>query len=211
MVPSRSKSDFPFNSSLFFIMALSILSLNCNGIRDESKRNGLLQWLRSLPVVVDVVCLQETHCVSVAECSLWFRSSGFDSVVSCGSAHSCGCIILFCPSLSLVNLQSDSDGHCLQVEFSVCAKLFRVCFIYAPNRNPARDLFHDGLHSEIDPLIPTVLAEDVNSVFHGALDHFGSDLSRESSSSLLNLFDLCCVIDIWRYLHPNVSGFSWTR
>ena len=102
-----------------------------------------MQWLRSLPVVVDVVCLQETHCVSAVECSLWFRSSGFDSVVSSGSAHSCGCIVLFRPSLSLVNSWSDPNGRCLQVEFSVCAKLFRVCCIYAPNRNLARDLFLD--------------------------------------------------------------------
>lgn len=47
-----------------FVMALSILTLNCNGIRDQSKWNGLVQWLQSLPVSVDVVCLQETHCVS---------------------------------------------------------------------------------------------------------------------------------------------------
>ena len=199
---------------LSFIMALSILSLNCNGIRDQSKRCGLLQWLRSLPVSVDIVCLQETHCVSVAECSLWFRSSGFDSVVSGGSPHSCGCIVLFRPTVSLVNSWCDSDGRFLQCEFSYSAKLFRVCCIYGPNRNPARDLFLDDLHSEIDPSIPTILAGDFNSVFDRALDRFGSDpsdSSRESSASLSSLFDSCCVIDIWRYLHPSVSGFTWTR
>ena len=197
-----------------FIMALSILSLNCNGIRDQSKRSGLLQWLRSLPVSVDIVCLQETHCVSVAECSSWFRSSGFDSVVSGGSTHSCGCIVLFRPTVSLVNSWCDSDGRFLQCEFSYSAKLFRVCCIYGPNRNPARDLFLDDLHLEIDPSIPTVLAGDFNSVFDRALDRFGSDpsdSSRESSASLSSLFDSCCVIDIWRYLHPNTSGFTWTR
>ena len=165
-------------------------------------------------MVADVVCLQETHCVSVSECSLWFRSSGFDSVVSCGSAYSCGCIILFRPSLSLVNSWSDSDGRCLQVEFSVCAKLFHVCCLYAPNRSPARDLFLDGLHSEIYPSIPTVLPGDFNTVFDHAVDRFGSDpsdSSRESSSSLSNLFYSCCVVDIWRSLQLNVSGFTKTR
>ena len=200
--------------SSFIVMALSILSLNCNGIRDQSKRNGLLQWLRSLPSGVDVVCLQETHCVSVAECSLWFQSSGFGSAVSCGSSHSCGCIVLFRPSLTLLNSWCDSDGRFLQCEFSFCTKLFRVCCIYGPNRNPARDLFFDDLHHRIDPLIPTVLAGDFNAVFDRGLDRFGSDpsdLSRESSLPLLNLFDSCCVLDIWRYLHPTVSSFTWTR
>ena len=25
------------------------------------------------------------------------------------------------------------------------------------------------------------------------------------------LFDSCCVVDIWRYLHLDVSGFTWSR
>ena len=32
------------------IMALSILTLNCNSLHDQSKRDGLVQWLRSIPV-----------------------------------------------------------------------------------------------------------------------------------------------------------------
>ena len=48
-------------------MALTILTLNVNGLRDNAKRAGLLMWLRALPSVPDVVCLQETHCTSLAE------------------------------------------------------------------------------------------------------------------------------------------------
>ena len=122
-----------------FVMALSVLTLNCKGIRDRSKRIGLVQWLRSLPTNVDIVCLQETHCVSSTECLLWFSSSGFSSVVSPGSVHSCGNIILFRPSLSLINSWCDVDGRYLQCEFSFLGKSFRFCSVYAPNRNPARD------------------------------------------------------------------------
>ena len=63
-------------------------------------------------------------------------------------------------------------------------------------------------------MIPTVLAGDFNAVFDRALDRSGSDpsdLSRESSTSLQGLFDSCCVIDFWRYLHPSNAGFTWTR
>ena len=118
-------------------MALSILSFNCNGIRDQSKRVGLFQWLRSLPVTVDIVCLQETHAVSLADCFLCFASSGFSSCVSPGSNHSCGCVILHGPSLSLVNSWSDAVGRFLQCEFSF-VQFFRVCCVYAPNHNPDR-------------------------------------------------------------------------
>ena len=37
------------------------------------------------------------------------------------------------------------------------------------------------------------------------------DTSQESSVALRRLFNLCCVEDIWRYLHPSVSGFTWAR
>ena len=66
-------------------MALSIIQLKTHGIRNPDKRAGLLQWLRSLSVIPDVVCLQEAHCVSDVECQSWFRSSGFHSAVSPGS------------------------------------------------------------------------------------------------------------------------------
>ena len=201
-------------TGLLLLMALSVLSLNCNGIRDQPKHAGLVQWLRSLPLSVDIVCLQETHCLSFSECSLWFQSSGFSCALSCGSVHSCGCVVLFRPSLSLVNSWGDDDGRYLQCEFVFCGKSFRVSCIYAPNRNPACDQFFDDLRVKVDPSVPTILCGDFNAVFDRSVDRFGSDpsdLSRESFSSLQDLFDACCTVDIWRYLHPSSSGFSWTR
>ena len=88
-------------SFFHFFMALSVLSLNCNGIRDASKRAGLLHWVRSLPVRPDIICLQEVHCSSVQECSSWFQSSGFGVACSLGSVRSSGCAILFRDSLSV--------------------------------------------------------------------------------------------------------------
>ena len=188
-------------------MAVSITSLNINGIRNPDKRLGLSQWLRSLSVVHDVVCLQETHSVSDVECQSWFRSSCFLSVVSPGSNKSRGCIILYRPVLSLVKSWSD-DGHLLQCEFVLLGKMFRVVSLYAPNRNPARDLFFDEVIPFVDPAVPTVLCGDFNTVFDRSMDRRGSDVSDdsgESTAALVHFFDSWCVIDTWRYLHPSSS------
>ena len=193
-------------------MALSIIQLNTNGIRNPDKRAGLLQWLRSLSVVPDVVCLQEAHRVSEVECQSWFRSSGFLSVVSPGSQKSCVFIILFRPCLSLLNFSPDDAGRFVLCEFRFHGKLFRVVSLYAPNRNPARDQFLELVPSRVDPAIPTVVCGDFNTVFDRSLDRAGSvasDTSRESSSTLSWLFDECCVVDAWRYLHPSSSGYTW--
>ena len=195
-------------------MALTIVSLNANGLRDQSGRSGLLQWLRSFPVLPDIVCLQETHCSSASECQAWFRASGFQATASPGSPHSCGCIILYRPTVSLVTSSSDSDGRQLTCEFSFCGQSFRVCCLYAPNRNPARNVFLDAISPNLDPSIPTILAGDFNTVFDRSLDRRGSDPSvvcRESTTALSSLFDSCCVLDIWRYLHPAASSYTWTR
>ena len=121
------------------------------------KRARFLQWLHSLPVVVDVVCIQEYHCVSLAECDLWFRSSGFPSVVSPGSKKSCGCVVLFRPTLSLVQSWADEEGRLLQCEFSFCDQSFCVILFYAPNRNPVRNQFLEQLADEVDPSLTTIL------------------------------------------------------
>ena len=195
-------------------MALSIISLNVNGLREPSKREGLLQWLRSLPVSVDVVCLQESHCVSDVECHSWFSSSGLSFVLSPGSSRSGGCIVLYRPVLCLVNSWCEVPGRSLLCEFTLYDSTFRVLCLYAPNRNPARDTFFNSISDSVDPSIPTVLCGDFNTVFDRSLDRRGSfadDTSRESTPALSRLFDACCVIDIWRYLHPVSSSFTWNR
>ena len=203
-----------FRSPFYLLMALSIISLNVNGLCEPSKHEGLLQWLRSFPVMVDVVCLQDTHCVSDVECHSWFSSSGLSFVLSSGSRRSGGCIILYRPVLQLVNSRCESPGHSLLCEFALYDASFHVLCLYAPNHNPARDLFFNSIADTVDLSIPTVLCGDFNTVFDCALDCLGSsadDSLRESTPALTRLFDSCCVVEIWRYLHPASSCFTWNR
>ena len=53
------------SSVLFLLMAVSLISLNVNSLRDANKRLSFLQWLsHSSPSIVG---LQETHAVSEDE------------------------------------------------------------------------------------------------------------------------------------------------
>ena len=195
-------------------MALSTVTLNANGLRDQSKRAGLLQWFRSLTVIPDIVCLQECHCSSDLECQTWFRASGHLCALAAGSTHPRGCIILFRPTLSLVQSWSEPDGRFLMCEFRFCNQVFRVCCVYAPNSNPQRNQFLEDVSVRIDPSVPSVLAGDFNTVFDRSLDRRGSDpfdVHRESSCALNRLLNACSLIDIWRYLHPTSSSYTWTR
>ena len=177
-------------------MAFSILSLNVYGLRDADKRCGLVQWLRSLPSSTDFVCLQETHCISEQEACSWFSSTGYCVASSCGSLRSCGCIILYRPIYDLLNSHIDLEGRFLLCSFSFRDISFNISCLYAPNRNPARNDFFDGLADTIDLTFPTFICGDFNTVLDRSMDRFGSnvsDYSQESSHALAHLFYSCCL------------------
>ena len=155
-------------------MALSIISLNVYGLRDQDKRSGLRQWISSLPFNVDIVCLQEAHVVSQAEASLWFSSAGFTVASSPGTNRSCGIIMLARPSCLMVNSWPDRDGRFLMCEFSCRGKVFRVATVYAPNRNPDRNDFFDSVSSKMDVSVPTILCGDFNCVLDRSVDRRGA-------------------------------------
>ena len=199
-----------FHSSITF----TLLTLNANGLRQADKRAGLVQWLRSLSFHVDIVCLQEVHCVSVLEGQSWFRYTGYSCAVSPGSNHSSGIMMLFRPHISLLHSWPGHSGRSLMVELKVSDTTFRVCSVYAPNRNPERDCFFIDVAALIDPAVPTLLCGDFNTVFDRAADRRGSctfDTLRESTANLVSLFSECSVVDVWRSLHPTDHCFTWTR
>ena len=193
-------------------MALSLISINVNRLRDGNKRAGLLQFLRCLPNSPDVVCLQEVHCVSEAEVHDWFRSSVFPVLASTGSSRSCGCAILSKSKLILVASFWDASGRFLHCSFTFADVTFNVPCLYAPTRNPARHQFFDYVLGVVNPDPPTILCGDLNTVIDLGLDRSGSDVDDswlESTPSLIHLFDSCAVVGIWRALHPSDRSFTW--
>ena len=191
---------------------MTFVSLNVNGLRDANKRMAVLQWLGHLSV--DFECLQETHSLSSDECTSWFSSYGYSSVVSPRTSHSCGSAILFRPCFSLIRSWTDSDGRFVMAELLRHGLTFCVVSLYAPNRNPQRDNFFAYCASMIDPSVPTLFCGDFNAVFDRALDRRGSnvfDASRESVRALGAVFYDCCMVDAWRVLHHSTVAFSWLK
>ena len=197
---------------ILFIMALTIYSVNVNGLRDEDKRLAFFQWLSHLSPMV--VCLQETHAVSFSELSSWVSRFGYLCAGSFGSNRSCGVAILYRSVLVCRDILCEFDGRFVLAELEFHESVFRVACVYAPNRNPDRDEFLVRCVNHIDPSVPTLLCGDFNTVLDRSMDRRGScpfDTSRESSPVLRALFVDCCVVDVWRLRHPSDSCFSWFR
>ena len=151
---------------------------------------------------------------SESECSSWFSSFGFFSLASPGSVHSCGMVLLYRPRFTLCNFFSDAAGRFICAEFSYNDISFHVVSLYAPNRNPDRDTFLQFVSERVDPGSPTTICGDFNTVFDRAWDRWGfapASAPRDSSGALISLFRECCVVDVWRHLHPHSSAFTWLR
>ena len=69
-------------------MALNIISLNVNGLRENKKRFALYNWLRKQNV--DICLLQETHCCDQNEMNNWTKEWGGKTFWSAGSQASRG-------------------------------------------------------------------------------------------------------------------------
>ena len=112
-----------------------------------------------------------------------------------------------------MNSWFDSDGRFVLAEFSFRV-IFRIASLYAHNRNPQRDDFLVSCVPVVDPSVPTFVCDDFNAVLNRATDRSGivpPSSGRESCDTLLSFFQDCCIIDIWRSLHPDASSFPWDR
>ena len=87
-------------------------------------------------------------------------SLGFCRVASPASVKSCGCAVLFRPSVSFVSSCSDDDGCFLLCEFSFHYVRFGVACVYAPNRNPDRNSILEFVSDSIDLHVQVILAGD---------------------------------------------------
>ena len=208
---SNGSLSFLFDGFSSPLPLMLLLTLNVNGLRCANKRLSFIHWLHSLNH--DFICLQQLHFSDDAELLSWFSSFGFSIISSPGSVKSAGVAILYRPRFTLSNSWKDDSGRFIMGEFKVNDSVFRVANIYAPNRNPSRNLFFEDI-SVLDPSVSTLLANDFNSVLDRSLDRrvssSSSSSSRESSDVISKLFSDLCVTDAWRHFHPDESS-SWTR
>ncbi len=164
--------------------SLSFLSLNCQCLRDISKRSAFFSWLAC--VKVDIICLQETHSTSSDEFLSWVSSQSdsgsnpltYSVVSSPGTSHSRGVAILFRPCLRVDQHYSAADG-CLQVvQFSSTdrdSSSFQLFNLYGPNRKVEGEAFFESIIPFIDISLPSIVYSDFNTVVNPAVDRHGSN------------------------------------
>ena len=126
---------------------LDIITLNCQGLRSRDSRDTLFSWLNCCNT--DILCLQETHSISVNEFSSSLNDAqdagllktSYACVSSRGTNCSCGVAILFKSTLDLFSCVTDQQGQFLCVQFTLQSTTFQVCNVYGPNKSTEGEVF----------------------------------------------------------------------
>ena len=87
---------------------VEILSQNCNGLNDRTKRRGMFSNLKAKG---EVICLQETHATDNVQ-QFWQQQWGGPAYWSHGASNEKGVAILFSKNLpfDVLNHFSDTQG-----------------------------------------------------------------------------------------------------
>ena len=176
---------------LLLVMALSICSVNVNGIAERPKRERVFNFLHTFSF--DICLLQETHLSTLDQGEAWNREWGGSTVWSPGSNRSKGVGVLFSPAntVKIIDYKIDTDGRITTVLLQHQDTKFQIMCVYAPNNASEREVFFNSLWRFSFPNVETVIAGDFNCVPDIPLDKWGGGTfplaTKESLNSILSL------------------------
>ena len=191
---------------------LSVVSVNCNGLRDRKKRLKLYKWAQDLNI--QILFLQETHftkdIIDSHDKYDWHGRS-FHSI---GSSQSCGTSILIKgKEIEVIDQRSFHDGRLNAVNISYSGETFWLINIYAPNALKLRKTFFETcfqfLEEHVLPSEGVILGGDFNTVMNFKYDKMGGVMKDFQDAIHLRVQSASnYLIDIWRDQHLNDSEFT---
>ena len=199
---------------LFFLLTmegLSILSLNVNGLRDNTKRRKIFNYLNNTDH--NIFYLQETHSDPII-IKKWSEEWQGKTLWSSGSNFKCGVAILFSKNCNINILKSltDNEGRMLGANIQKDNTQVQLINIYSPNKPQERPQFFLNISKLFDPKLNIILGGDFNMVQNINMDRAGgtpSPTHLSGSIELQNILDEHKLCDIWRALNKNKKEFTW--
>ena len=95
-------------------MAISLLTLNVNGLHDQLKWSSFWQEIPKK----DIICIQESHLTAQQECSFCLHAQSFDFFFSHGSSNSAGVLVAFRCNIGVIPIKAaELLGRLLAIDF----------------------------------------------------------------------------------------------
>ena len=198
-------------------MALSIVSLNVNGLNDATKRKTILNYLNNEKY--DFCLLQETHLTEKNAKKLHAWPGSFFHAA--GKTNSAGVAILTkIKRLKPVDIQTDDGGRYIVIQCSIDGHLVTICNLYAPSggaqeKQIQRKFFFEKVRQILSKYTNSsnhiIMAGDFNTTLH-PLDRTPPPKQTfrcKSNLALMALITSCHLVDVWRKTNPTNTDFTY--
>ena len=199
---------------------LNIVSLNCNGLGDPTKRNNIFNHF--VNIGADIILLQETHTdptrskryktewkqKSKHHDSLWNSSNEPSNTRSAGVAI----LLRNCLTTYVTDKKQDDAGRIITIKIIHNNNIYQIQTVYAPNRPDRRGAFFEHVEDLLFPDCPLVQGGDFNMVENPQIDRFGGTPSNTHTKGLTELKQYKQkqqLIDIWREKNKDQRQFTW--
>ena len=193
-------------------LALRILTCNVNGIRDNTKRKNIFQYLQKSNS--NIVLLQETHS-SPSTNNIWSKEWDGKIIWNSGTNFKCGVAILIKNNTNIKILQTNQDtqGRILSANIEYNNQKMQIINIYAPNKPNKKPTFFENVNQYIQPNLPLILGGDYNMVLDPSIDRKGGTPSVDHISGHIELSNIIKenqLLDVWRHIHKNKKMYTWS-
>jgi exonuclease III len=192
---------------------LKILTVNCQGLGDYSKRRDVLNYLKSKKH--NVYFLQDTH-FTYSEENYIQSQWGYKIICSSFTSNSRGVAILFNNNceLEVHEIVKDDTGNFLVVDVTIEGLKLILVNIYGPNIDSPT--FYSNLFNKIENLYTTqyiIIGGDFNLIMDKELDsmNYKNMNNPKAREELLSLMDGLNLVDVFRINNPELKRFTWRR
>ena len=191
---------------------IKIVSVNCQGLRDKTKRLDVWNYLSRLDP--NILCLQDTHLTKQDENDLSLMTDS-KCLLSGTSTNSCRVVIILRNNFNyqIIDTKSDNEGNLVYADLNINSITFRLINIYAPN-NDTPSFFRsiDDLITE-NNLDHLVICGDFNLVLDPNKDCYNyiNINNPKSRFYFLDVIRLHNLVDSFRHFHPETRRYTWRR
>ena len=191
---------------------IKVLSANCRGLRDKSKRLDVINYLSDNNP--DIICLQDTHLMESD--AFEFRKFWQGNFILHGTRHNArGVAILFGKHFeyNILYTNKDNEGNMILVDLEINETKFRLINMYGPNTDNEEFytcVSNDIARNEQDYLI---WCGDFNISLNPRLDsnNYLNINNPKNRNIVINTIQEQNLTDLFRYYHPDKKRYTWHK
>ena len=190
---------------------LKVGTINVRGIRDDSKRRNIFQYLRERQY--DIIFMQELHSTKNEEI-YWRAQWGGPMYFSHYKSNSRGVAILINKKskIDVKKVGNDKEGRIVEVNVQTEQHKFHMINIYAPNEDKPQFFLDVGNRPEINEIHNKIIGGDFNLVLDEEKDRLNTtEVNKVAQVAVKAVAENFNMIDIWRINNPEERKYTWAR